>query len=936
MKRTVRHVVWLAFRVAAVGLVATVAFWERLWPALPPPAASAATTSASPGETVGGEAPGTGKAASADGSPPLAELPSPQAAHPLLERGDAAIVAEGCEEIRSTAAPKLAEITRAVLQAASEADSPAALTIDYPGEATIFPPEIVPPVFLWHEPTEQADTWLIDISFSDRSGHIAILSPGSPPPSGRVDPDCMAPTNEIYKPTPYQASARSWTPSKEVWAAIKRRSVDRKTTVTIVGFPGREPGKPVSRGRVSISISSDPVGAPIFYRDVPLAPSVTQRGVIKPLSEDAINLIGWRLRDIGRPESRLLLTDVPTCTNCHSFSADGNTLGMDLDGPQGDKGAYAIAAIAERTVIDGKNVISWNSFKDKPERHKTIGFLSRVSPDGQHVVTTLNEAVYVSNFADFRFLQVFYPTRGILAYYCRASGEIRALPGADDTKYVHCDPVWTPDGKEIVFARAEAKDAYPRDGRLAQRANDPLETPIQYDLYRMPFREGGGGQPEPIAGASNNGMSNNFPKVSPDGKWIVFVKCRNGQLMRPDSTLWIVPLQGGEARLMECNTRLMNSWHSFSPNSRWMVFSSKANTPYTQMFLTHLDESGTASPPVLVPNSTAANRAVNLPEFINRPYDELLSIDIPGLEYLRYGLRGARLVKAGKLEEAIVELDRAVRLQPDFLAGRVEAASNLARMGRLDEAKARLEAVFAFDPDYGRAHAVLGAVLADQGRTEEAMVRFRKAVEVAPSDRLARVGLANLLTEQGNLEEAMVHLQAVIALNPDDAPARLQMGNVLLQRKLPDEAAAQFQRCLEINPRMIDARLRLSKALATQGRFKLAAAHLEKAVAEEPRNLRAVADLAWLLAVCPQADVRNGARAVEHAKRACAMTNHENPVLLDTLAAAYAEAGDYSQAISTVNQALSLLNPQDRLLRPSIRRHLECYRQGKPWRPVTP
>ena len=99
----------------------------------------------------------------------------------------------------------------------------------------------------------------------------------------------------------------------------------------------------------------------------------------------------------------------------------------------------------------------------------------------------------------------------------------------------------------------------------------PNETQIQYDLYRIPFNGGLGGTPEPIAGASANGMSNTFPKVSPDGHWIVFVQCRNGQLMRPDSQLYIVPTQGGQARRMHCNTSRMNSWHSFSPNGRWLV-----------------------------------------------------------------------------------------------------------------------------------------------------------------------------------------------------------------------------------------------------------------------------------------------------------------------------------------------------------------------------
>ena len=131
----------------------------------------------------------------------------------------------------------------------------------------------------------------------------------------------------------------------------------------------------------------------------------------------------------------------------------------------------------------------------------------------------------------------------------------------------------------------------------------------------IPNRVNGGlgGRPEPIAGASANGMSNTFPKVSPDGRWIVFVQARNGLLMRPDSKLYIVPARGGKARPMVCNTSLMNSWHSFSPNGRWLVFSSKSWSPYTRMFLTHIDKDGRDSPPILIDNTTAANRAVNIP-----------------------------------------------------------------------------------------------------------------------------------------------------------------------------------------------------------------------------------------------------------------------------------------------------------------------------------
>jgi Tol biopolymer transport system component len=238
------------------------------------------------------------------------------------------------------------------------------------------------------------------------------------------------------------------------------------------------------------------------------------------------------------------------------------------------------------------------------------------------------DSYYVTNFLDYRFLQVFYPTRGILAWYDRTTGLRTPLPGADDSKYVQTDGVWSPDGKYIVFARAEARDPRPPGQVRALHALDENETQIQYDLYRIPFNNGKGGVAEPIVGASGNGMSNNFPKISPDGRWLVFVQCKNGQLMRPDSQLYIIPAQGGVARRLRANTRLMNSWHSFSPNGRWLVFSSKARSPYTQMYLTHIDENGNDSPAILIDNATAANRAVNIPEFVNIPGDGIEDIQV--------------------------------------------------------------------------------------------------------------------------------------------------------------------------------------------------------------------------------------------------------------------------------------------------------------------
>ena len=416
----------------------------------------------------------------------------------------------------------------------------------------------------------------------------------------------------------------------------------------------------------------DPVGAPIFYRDVPLMPSETEKGIIKPLAPNALHLVQWRLRDIGKPESRVVLKEMPTCGNCHSFSLDGKTMGMDLDGPANNKGLYAIVPVKPEMSIRNQDVISWSSLRDETASTSRIGFMSQVSPDGKYVLTNyrgqtkdLSNGYFTVNFKDYRFLQVFYPTRSIVAWYNRATGRKQPLPGADDPRYVQTNAVWSPDGKYVVFARAEAKDPYPPGKKMPEHANDPEEPQIQYDLYRIPFNDGKGGQPAPIAGASHNGMSNSFPKVSPDGRWIVFVKCRNAQLMRPDSQLYIVPAAGGVARRMRCNTSLMNSWHSFSPNGRWLVFSSKSRSPYTQMFLTHLDAEGNDSPAILIDNSTAANRAVNIPEFVNIPQDGLVAIGTPAVDMYKEFDRVMELANQGQTDAAIVGWKKLLTTNPD-------------------------------------------------------------------------------------------------------------------------------------------------------------------------------------------------------------------------------------------------------------------------------
>jgi tetratricopeptide (TPR) repeat protein len=494
-------------------------------------------------------------------------------------------------------------------------------------------------------------------------------------------------------------------------------------------------------------------------------------------------------------------------------------------------------------IIEGDEIITWNDFKDKLPDHRTFGFLSRMSPDGEHVLSTVNESVYVVNFTDYRYLQVFYPTRGILAFYTRATRTFAALPGADDPDFVHCDPVWTPDGKTIVFARTTAQD--PRVDRKASFANDPEELQVQYDLYRMPFDGGQGGEPIRIEGASANGMSNTFPKISPDGKWVVFVKCRNGQLMRPDSELWIVPLEGGEARRMTCNMPLenswhpgtpMNSWHTFSPNGRWMAFSSKSNTPYTQLFLTHIDEEGNDSPAILVPNATASNRAVNIPEFVNIDYDDLHSISVPSVEYHRLILEGGKLYLEKKFDEAVAVYLRALDIEPDSVMINYNLGSCMASQEKFDEAMAYYERCLEIVPRHTDALFLMAEILRKQGKPVEAATLYRKVAIYAPHQARGPMNLAPMLAKRGRHGEAATWWRKALAIEPGNPLAMMGLGDALAGQDKFDEAIDQYQNALAISPRLLPLLNATGIALAKQGRTDEAVEMFERALRINPND----------------------------------------------------------------------------------------------------
>ena len=610
--------------------------------------------------------------------------------------------------------------------------------------------------------------------------------------------------------------------------------------MTIAGYESESSSRPVSQGRVDIRTSTDPIGAPVFYRDVPLMPSKGERGVIRPLDKEYIPIIAWRIRNLADTKSRVVMTGIHSCANCHSVSRDGATMGMDVDGPKNDKGVYALFQIKPQSTITRKNVIEWSTFRGKLGGKIRVAFMSQVSPDGRYVVNTIADPgkgqtdyarrnrpedliqnYYIANFTNYRFLQVFYPTRGILAWYSKETGRLEPCRALTTRATCTSTPRGALTASTWCSRVPRPRDAYPPGQPMAKYANDPNETQIKYNLYRIPFNDGRGGKAEPIAGASHNGMSNSFPKITPDGKFVIYVEAKNGQLMRPDGKLHIVPVEGGTPRLMKANTPLMNSWHSISPNGRWMVFSSKSRTPYTQMFLTHLDADGNDTPALLVENSTAANRAVNIPEFVNIPPDQPFTINAAVTDYYRLIDLASKAMDKGDRATALPLFRQALDSDPGdpFVHNAYGAA--LAASGRLADAMKQFRQAIELSPDYPDPHSNLAAAMAQSGNLDGAIVEYGKALERKSDYVEAHLGLGAILAQRGRLDEAIPHLQTAADLDTKNPAARANLCLALVSAGKPDEAIPNCEQAVSLSkngdPRFLEM---LGRAYAEANRLE--------------------------------------------------------------------------------------------------------------------
>jgi tetratricopeptide (TPR) repeat protein len=253
--------------------------------------------------------------------------------------------------------------------------------------------------------------------------------------------------------------------------------------------------------------------------------------------------------------------------------------------------------------------------------------------------------------------------------------------------------------------------------------------------------------------------------------------------------------------------------------------------------------------------------------------------------------------------------------------------------GQLDDAIAHYRTTLQMQPNFWDADYNLGTALLRKGQVDEAIFYCDKAIRMQPNDPDAQVALANALLQKRRIDDAIVHYQKAVAIRPDYFLARYGLGHALLEKGELDAAIDHCRAALLIRPNDSDCHTIMAIALDERGRSGEAIQHYEKALEISPQSVSALNNLAWLLATCSNTSFRNGTRAIQLAQQADQLSGGTNALVLRTLAAGYAEAGQFGKAIENSQAAIRVARVQgDNSLAGELEQEIALYELGLPYR----
>jgi tetratricopeptide (TPR) repeat protein len=300
--------------------------------------------------------------------------------------------------------------------------------------------------------------------------------------------------------------------------------------------------------------------------------------------------------------------------------------------------------------------------------------------------------------------------------------------------------------------------------------------------------------------------------------------------------------------------------------------------------------------------------------------------------YTAHDNLGYVLAAQGRTAEAIEHYQKALEINANCAETHNNLGTAFLNLGQLDKALGYYQQALALEPGFAEAHNNLGILLTRRGKTTEAIEHYRKAIELNPNRAEFFNNLGNLLVTLGRTTEAVPLFQKALEVDPDNAKVHYNLANIAFAQGQWQEAIDHYQPALKQMPDSVHAHYQLGLALERRGQVAAAEAQLQRVIELDPLHVTAINNLAWLLATSLEPSLRDGPKAVKLARQAVQLSNGLSPQIVDTLAAAYAEAGQFPEAVQTARRALELSAAQNnQALAEVIRSQLKLFEAGSPY-----
>jgi tetratricopeptide (TPR) repeat protein len=341
-------------------------------------------------------------------------------------------------------------------------------------------------------------------------------------------------------------------------------------------------------------------------------------------------------------------------------------------------------------------------------------------------------------------------------------------------------------------------------------------------------------------------------------------------------------------------------------------------------------------------------------------FDAAIALDP---ENTNYGLvRAMYLRSKNKYDDALAAVDKLIEQSPEDANALILRGEVFREMGKTDEAIAAFDAATKLAPESPAPYQHRGEIYREKKEYGKAIAEFTKVLELQPGDVLPLVHRAEAYLFDGKLEEALADADAVLEkqqivaahrlrgeilaqLNrldeaieemeqltksvPNQPELKIQLAMYYLINKQPREAISEYDDVLLLDPENFLALRSRGDAYLNVGQHAEAIADFEKALKIEPEDTTILNNLAWVLATSPQGDLRDGKRAVELATKACELTEYKLPHILSTLAAAFAESGNFDNAVEWSQKAVAMDDPEND---EQLAKELASYQKKQPWR----